>query len=433
MSPEYVAMIILFGSLILLMLLSMPIAFSLGVSALVTAIYLQIPFFNLFQKMSVGLSSFVFMAVPFFIMMAQIMSDGQITDRLMNFCKIIVGRVRGGTAIVNILVSMLFGGISGSSSADVASIGSMIIPAMKDEGYDSGYAVAVTVTSSVQGVIIPPSQNMIFYVVAAASGLSISKLFVAGYVPGILLGISLLIPTVIIAKKRNYPVSPKLGAKESLKVVAQALIGLGAIVVVIGGIVGGIFSATEAAGIAAVYALFVTTFIYKNMSFKLFIKGVTKTLPALSTVMAIIATSSAFSYVLSYLKVPQRLTMVLLSITDNSSILMLLIILLLLVLGCFMDMGILILLLTPILFPVAIGIGYDPYQFGIILVLSLGVGLCTPPVGTSLFLGCSIGKVPVESVIKDFLPFYLSMIFMLLLITFIPAISLWLPSLISTV
>ncbi|MGD1820860.1 MAG: TRAP transporter large permease [Pleomorphochaeta sp.] len=433
MSPEYVAMIILFGSLILLMLLSMPIAFSLGVSALVTAIYLQIPFFNLFQKMSVGLSSFVFMAVPFFIMMAQIMSDGQITDRLMNFCKIIVGRVRGGTAIVNILVSMLFGGISGSSSADVASIGSMIIPAMKDEGYDSGYAVAVTVTSSVQGVIIPPSQNMIFYVVAAASGLSISKLFVAGYVPGILLGISLLIPTVVIAKKRNYPVSPKLGAKESLRVVAQALIGLGAIVVVIGGIVGGIFSATEAAGIAAVYALFVTTFIYKNMSFKLFIKGVIKTLPALSTVMAIIATSSAFSYVLSYLKVPQRLTMVLLSITDNSSILMLLIILLLLVLGCFMDMGILILLLTPILFPVATGIGYDPYQFGIILVLSLGVGLCTPPVGTSLFLGCSIGKVPVESVIKDFLPFYLSMIFMLLLITFIPAISLWLPSLISTV
>ncbi len=432
MSPEYVAMIILFGSLIILMLLSMPIAFSLGVSALVTAIYLQIPFFNLFQKMSVGLSSFVFMAVPFFIMMAQIMSDGQITDRLMNFCKIIVGRVRGGTAIVNILVSMLFGGISGSSSADVASIGSMIIPAMKDEGYDSGYAVAVTVTSSVQGVIIPPSQNMIFYVVAAASGLSISKLFVAGYIPGILLGISLLIPTVIIAKKRNYPISPKLGAKESLRVVAQALIGLGAIVVVIGGIVGGIFSATEAAGIAAVYALFVTTFIYKNMSFKLFIKGVTKTLPALSTVMAIIATSSAFSYVLSYLKVPQRLTMVLLSITDNSSILMLLIILLLLVLGCFMDMGILILLLTPILFPVAIGIGYDPYQFGIILVLSLGVGLCTPPVGTSLFLGCSIGKVPVESVIRDFLPFYLSMIFMLLLITFIPAISLWLPSLIAT-
>ena len=223
-------------------------------------------------------------------------------------------------------------------------LGSMIIPAMKDEGYDSGYAVAVTVTSSVQGVIIPPSQNMIFYVVAAASGLSISKLFVAGYIPGILLGISLLIPTVIIAKKRNYPISPKLGAKESLRVVAQALIGLGAIVVVIGGIVGGIFSAMEAAGIAAVYALFVTTFIYKNMSFKLFIKGVTKTLPALSTVMAIIATSSAFSYVLSYLKVPQRLTMVLLSITDNSSILMLLIILLLLVLGCFMDMGILILL-----------------------------------------------------------------------------------------
>jgi tripartite ATP-independent transporter DctM subunit len=433
MNPEYIAMIILFGSLIVLMVLSMPIAFSLGVSALITAIYLQIPFFNLFQRMSVGLSSFIFMAVPFFIMMAQIMSDGKITERLMNLCKILVGRVRGGTAVVNILVSMLFGGISGSSSADVASIGAMIIPAMKDEGYDPGFAVAVTVTSSVQGVIIPPSQNMIFYVVAAASGLSISKLFMAGYLPGILLGISLLIPTVIIAKKRNYPVSPKLSAKENIRIVMQALLGLGAIIVVIGGIVGGICSATEAAGIAAVYALFVTCFIYRNMSFKKILQGVGKTLPALSTVMAIIATSSAFSYVLSYLKVPQRLTAVLLSITSNSSLLMLLIILLLLVLGCFMDMGILILLLTPILFPVATGIGYNPYQFGIILVLSLGVGLCTPPVGTSLFLGCSIGKITVEEVIKDFLPFYLSMIGMLLLITFIPAISLWLPSIINTV
>ena len=428
MSPENIGILMLFGLLIFFMIIRIPIAFSLGLSAVVTATYLNIPYFNLYQRMAVGLRSFTFMSVPFFIVMAQIMTDGQITERLMKLCNIIVGRIRGGTAIVNVLVSMLFGGISGSSSADVSSIGAMIIPAMVEEGYDPGYSVAVTVTSSVQGVIIPPSQNMIYYAVAASSGLSISRLFITGYIPGILLGISLMIPTVLIAYKRKYPVSEKKSFRENLQVIKEAFLGLGAIIVIIGGIVGGVCSATEAAGIAAVYALFITFCVYRNMTIKKFINGISGCLQSLATVMAIIATSSAFSYVLSYLKIPQKLTTFLISLTDDKAILMLLIILLLLILGCFMDMGILIILLTPILYPVATNIGYDPYHFGIILILGLGIGLCTPPVGTSLFLGCTIAKMPIEKVIKDFLPFYLAMIILLLILTFFPILSTWLPS-----
>jgi len=428
MSPENIGILMLFGLLIFFMIIRIPIAFSLGLSAVVTATYLNIPYFNLYQRMAVGLRSFTFMSVPFFIIMAQIMTDGQITERLMKLCNILVGRIRGGTAIVNVLVSMLFGGISGSSSADVSSIGAMIIPAMVEEGYDPGYSVAVTVTSSVQGVIIPPSQNMIYYAVAASSGLSISRLFITGYIPGILLGISLMIPTVLIAYKKKYPVSEKKSFRENLQVIKEAFLGLGAIVVIIGGIVGGVCSATEAAGIAAVYALFITFCIYRNMTIKKFINGIYGCLQSLATVMAIIATSSAFSYVLSYLRVPQKLTTFLISLTSDKAILMLLIIVLLLILGCFMDMGILIILLTPILYPVATNIGYDPYHFGIILILGLGIGLCTPPVGTSLFLGCTIAKMPIEKVIKDFLPFYLAMIILLLILTFFPILSTWLPS-----
>lgn len=428
MSPETIATIMLFGILIFLMIIRFPIAFALGISAVATAIYLDIPIFNLYQKMDVGLNSFTFMAVPFFIIMAQIMTDGGITDRLMKFCNILLGRIRGGTAMMNVLVSMLFGGISGSSAADVSSIGAMLIPAMEKEGYDTGYSVAVTVTSSVQGVIIPPSQNMLFYAIASASGISISRLFITGYVPGILLGIGLMIPTYVIAVRRKYPIGEKKTFRENIKVIREAVLGLGAIVVVIGGTTTGICSATEAAGIAAVYALLLTVLVYRNMTFKILVEGLKKCLPTLAMAMAIIASSSAFSYILSYLKVPQNLTNFLLTVTDSRVLLILLLLLLMLLLGCFMDMGILILLLTPILYPVAVtGLGFDPYHFGIVLVLAFGIGLCTPPVGTSLFIGCSIAKTPIENVIKDFLPFYLIMVGLLLLITFVPAISTWLP------
>jgi tripartite ATP-independent transporter DctM subunit len=418
---------LLFGLLIFLMIVRVPIAFCLGISSLFTALYLDIPFFNLYQKMSTGLTSFTFMSVPFFIIMAQIMTDGGISDKLTQFCNVLVGRMRGGTAMVNIIVSMFFGGISGSSIADVSSIGSFLIPAMEKEGYDKGYSVAVTVTSSVQGVIIPPSQNMIFYCVAAGSGISISTMFIAGYIPGILLGIGLMVPAYIIAVKRAYPLSTRKSFWQNMTIIRESVLGLITILIVIVGITLGIFTATESAAVAAVYALLLTVFAYRTMSIKKFRDMLFRSLGTLATIMAIIATSSAFGYVLSYLRVPARVATAFLSLTDNPLIIMLLINLLLLLLGCFMDMGILILLLTPILYPVATGIGYNPYQFGIIMILNLGIGLCTPPVGTSLFAGCAIAKLPIEKVIKDFLPFYTAMLVLLILIIIFPQISLWLP------
>lgn len=432
MSEVAIGTILLFSSLAVLMVIRIPIAFSLAISVLVTATYLGIPYFNLFQKMSVSLLSFTFIAVPFFIMMAQVMTDGEITSKLMAFCNILVGRIRGGTAIVNILVSMLFGGISGSSAADVSSIGAMLIPAMIKEGYDEDYSVAVTVTSSVEGVIIPPSQNMLFYALASASGISISTLLMCGYVPGVLLTLGLMIPAYMIAVKKKYPLGEKRSMKENMKIVWEALLGLGAIVIVLAGTSLGICSATEAAAIAAVYALVITVGVYRNMSFKMYVEGLKKCLPTMTMSMAIIAASGAFGYVMSYLKVPQNLAGWLLALTSNRILLILLLLLMMLVLGCFMDMGILILLTTPILYPIATGVlGFNPYHFGVVLVLAYGIGLCTPPVGTSLFIGCSIAKMPVEKVVKGFLPFYASMIIMLLLLTFIPALSLGLPSLLG--
>ena len=434
MSQIAIGTIMLFAALIILMVLRFPIAYSLGIAAVVTATYMGIPYLNMFQKMTTGLSSFTFIAVPFFIMMAQVMCDGQITKKLMRFCNIFVGRVRGGTALVNILVSMLFGGISGSSAADVSSIGAMLIPGMIDEGYDADYSVAVTVTSSVEGVIIPPSQNMLFDAISTASGLSISTLLICGYVPGILLTLSLMIPAVVIAIRRHYPLGEKCSLKENLRIVVEALLGLGAVVVIIVGTTTGICSATEAAAIAAVYALFVTVCIYRNMGFKLYWSGLLKCLPTLGMSMSIIAASSAFSYVMNYLKVPQNLTAWLLSITSNGTLLTLLLLLMMLVLGCFMDMGILILVTTPILYPIAVnGLGFNPYHVGVVLVLAYGIGLCTPPVGTSLFIGCSIAKKPVEDVVRGFIPFYLSMLILLLLLTFVPQITLCLPQMLGLI
>lgn len=432
MSEVAIGTIMLFASLAILMIIRIPIAFSLAISALITATYLGIPYFNLFQKMSVSLLSFTFIAVPFFIMMAQIMTDGEITSKLMACCNIVVGRIRGGTAIVNILVSALFGGISGSSAADVSSVGAMLIPAMINEGYDADYSVAVTVTSSVEGVIIPPSQNMLFYALASASGISISTLLMCGYVPGVMLTVGLMIPAYLIAVKKKYPLGTKHSMKENVKIIWEAILGLGAIVIVLAGTSFGICSATEAAAVAAVYSLFLTALVYRNMSVKLFVEGLRKCIPTMTMSMAIISASGAFGYVMSYLKVPQNLATWLLALTSNRTVLILLLLLMMLVLGCFMDMGILILLTTPILFPIATGVlGFDPYHFGVVLVLAYGIGLCTPPVGTSLFIGCSIAKQPLEKMVKGFLPFYLTMFAILLLLTFIPSLSLGLPRLLG--
>lgn len=430
MVTKMIGTLILFGLLFVLLLIRIPISFALGISSVITAIYLKIPLLIMFQKMVSGMNSFTFLAVPFFILTAQIMQEGGISDKLIDFAHVIVGRIRGGTAMVNIIASMFFGGISGSSVADVSSIGAMLIPAMEKEGYDKDYSVAVTVTSSVQGVIIPPSQNMIYYSLAAG-GISISKLFLAGYIPGILLGLSLMVPAYYIALKRDYPIGEALSFKENMIIAKDAILGLITVGIIIGGIIFGVFTATESAAVAGVYALLITTFVYKSMNLKKLKSVLISSCETLAMIMAIIATSSSFGVLLSYLKVPTLVANLFLSISDNPIIIMIMINVVLILLGMVMDMGVLILLLTPILLPVAKSVGIDPIHFGIIMILNLGLGLCTPPVGTSLFVGCAIAELPIEKSLKAFLPFYAAMIILLIIIIAVPQLSLWLPSVVA--
>lgn len=423
MTEQGIGIALLLGSFMGLMLVRVPVAFALGMSSVVTALYLDLPLLLIGQRMINGLFSFTFLAVPFFILVGNIMTEGGISDRLVKFADVLVGRFRGGLAQGNVVASTFFGGISGSSVADVASIGSFLIPAMKSRGYPAEYSVAVTVTSSVQGVLIPPSQNMIYYALAAG-GLPISKLFIAGYIPGLLLSAALIFLCWFMAVRHNHPTGDRYGFREGLAVLARASIGLFTIVIIIGGIIGGIFTATESAAVAVVYALFVTFFVYRSMDRTKVRRIMKGTLETLAMVVAIIMTSSAFGYLLSFLHVPSALADYILSLSDNKVVILLLINLLLLVLGMLMDMGVLILILTPILLPIATKIGIDPIHFCIIMMLNLGIGVCTPPVGTSLMVGCGIGGVSIEQTMRSLMPFYLVMVLVLMLVTYIPFLSL---------
>ncbi|WP_019402258.1 MULTISPECIES: TRAP transporter large permease [unclassified Chelatococcus] len=428
MSSNTIGIIILLGGFLGLMALRVPIAFALGLSSLATAWYLGVPSLLVAQRMVNGLYSFTFLAVPFFILAGQIMSEGGISERLVRFADIIVGRIRGGLAQVNIFASTLFGGISGSSVADVASIGSFLIPAMVKRGYKPEYAVAVTVTSSVQGVLIPPSQNMIYYALAAG-GLPIGQLFLAGYLPGVLLGLALMVLAYVLAVRQNHPAGTRYGWREGLKTAIDASIGLFTMVIIVGGIVAGIFTATESAAVAVVYALLVTVFVYKTMDRAAILRVLRESLGTLAMVIAIIMTSSAFGFLLSYLKVPALLAEAIFMVSREPWVVLLAINALLIVLGMLMDMGVLILILTPILLPIVKSIGVDPIHFGVVLLINLGIGLCTPPVGTSLIVGCSIAPTSIERTTRVLVPFYVVMIAVLMFVTYVPALSLGLPSL----
>jgi len=427
---QSIAITILLGLFLLLMFIRVPIAFALGLASLATAFYLDIPTLVIAHRMVNGLNSFTFLAVPFFILAGQLMSEGGISDRLVRFADTLVGRVRGGLAQANIVSSTMFGGISGSSVADIASVGSFLIPTMIKRGYRPSYSVAVTITSSVQGVLIPPSQNMIYFALAAG-GLSLEKLFLAGYVPGIILGGSLMLLAWVLAVRQGHPSGEKYAFKEAIGVALEASIGLFTVVIIIGGILLGIFTATESAAVATVYALIIARFVYRSMPLSKLLIVLKKSLSTLATVVAIIMTSSGFAFLLSYLEIPAALTKLIFSISSDPIIAMLAINVLLLVLGMLMDMGILILLLTPMLLPIAVQLGVDPIHFGVIMMVNLGIGLCTPPVGTSLMIGCSIGDVSIEKTMKDLVPFYVIMLAVLMLVTFIPQLTLWLPSLID--
>ena len=427
MADVTVASVLLLGLFIFLMIIRIPITFSLIFSSIVTALYLKIPLMAVVQQMVQGVRSFSLLAIPFFIIAGEMMGQGGISRRLILFSNLLVGRIRGGLAQVNCLASMFFGGISGSAVADVSSIGTILIPMMKEKGYDDDFSVGITVTSACQGVIIPPSHNMIIYSLAAG-GVSVGRLFLGGFIPGVLLGVGLMVVSYMFAIKRNYPKEKKYTLKEALQISKDAVLGLMTAIIIIGGVISGIFTATESAAVAVVYAFFITFFVYREIPLKAFPRILYNSLKTLAMVMSLIAAASAFGWLMAYLRIPAKATEALLSITHNRILLLLLINILLLLLGMIMDMAPLILITTPILYPVVVNsLGMSPVHFGVMLILNLAIGLTTPPVGSALFVGCAVGKIRIEQVIKTMLPMWLVMFTVLMLITFIPELTLWIP------
>ena len=428
MDTQTLSIIVLLGGFLLLVFLRFPIAYAVGIASVACMLVNGTNPALLCKLMVKGISSFSLMAVPFFITMGCLMGSGGISERLIDLANSLVGWMTGGMAMVNIVASYFFGGISGSAAADTASLGSILIPMMEDQGYDRDFSTAVTITSSCEGLLVPPSHNMVIYATTAGS-LSVGALFLAGYIPGALLAISLMVGSYIISKKRKYPKGDKFKFSEFIKQFGKSFWALAAIVIVVIGVVFGVFTATESAAIAVVYSLIVSVYIYKGLNWKGVWKVMGDCVDTLSIVLILIATSAVFGYCLTMLHVPAMAAEAITGISSSPIVIALLLNLILLILGCIMDMAPIILIATPILLPIATSIGINPIQFGIMVVLNCGIGLLTPPVGSVLFIGSAVAKLPIEKVVKATLPFYLCMIITLILITFIPEISLWLPGL----
>ncbi|ONI41688.1 hypothetical protein AN639_03110 [Candidatus Epulonipiscium fishelsonii] len=427
MSVEEMAIIVLLGSFLVMVFLRFPIAYAVALSSVFCLLYQGLPLTTIVQKMVTGISNFSLMAVPFFITMGCLMGSGGISEQLIHLANACVGWMRGGMAMVNIVASYFFGGISGSASADTASLGSILIPMMVEEGYDDDFSTAVTITSSCEGLLVPPSHNMVIYA-TTAGGISVGSLFLAGYLPGAILATSLMVGSYIISKKRNYPKGEKFSLKNFIKQLGISVWALAAVIIVVLGVVCGLFTATESAAISVIYSLIVSVYVYKGLNWKGVWKVLEQCIDTLSIVLILIATSNIFGYCLTTLHVPELAANAIINLTSNPIILALLLNLILLFLGCIMDMSPIILISTPILLPIATSIGIDPIQYGIMVILNCGIGLLTPPVGSVLFIGSAVGNVPMERVVKATFPFYICMIITLLLITFVPAISLFLPS-----
>ena len=416
---------ILLGSFVFFIIIRIPVVFALAVSSCLTMFYMHLPLMAFIQQMAKSVNSFSLMAIPFFILAGEIMGAGGISNRLLDCANVIVGRFRGGLAYVNVLGSMMFGHLSGSAVADVSSLGSVEIPMMEKAGYDTEFSVAVTVASACQGVLIPPIYSL------AAGGVSVGALFMAGLLPGVALGFLLLAVCIIMSIVKKYPKGEKVSFGQAIKTIWNALLALFTAVIILCGVTFGFFTATEAAAIASIYAFIVSMFIYKELKLSMMPKILMNTVKTLAMVFSLIAAAGAFGYLLAFLKIPTMITTGLLSITENRIVILLLINLMLLLLGCIMDMAPLILITTPILVPVVQQFGMSPVQFGVVLIFNLAVGLCTPPVGSALFVGCGIGKIPMERAVKSMLPMYLVMVIGLLLVTFVPQISLGLPRLLG--
>jgi tripartite ATP-independent transporter DctM subunit len=429
MTYDIPAISLLLGSFVVLLLIRVPISFTLGISAIITAIYLKLPLLIIAQRIVNGMESINLIAIPFFILAGAIMSEGKIAERLVNFAGLFVGRIRGGYAMVNCVASMFFGGVSGSAVADVSSIGALMIPAMEKKGYRKDFTVALITTSAVCAVLIPPSHNMIIYSLAAG-GVSVGKLLLGGLIPGIMLGLSLMVLSYIMAVKYKFPKEPVIPGKQKWIFFRDGLLSILLAVIIMGGIASGIFTAAESAAVAVVYAFILTFIIYRDEPLRALGGMLRNAVVIVAMVFLLIATSNAFGWILTYLGVPGAIAQFMLSISHNKYVILTLINVFLLILGCLMDMAPAIVITTPILLPIVTQVGVNPIHFGVIMVFNLGIGLCTPPVGNAMFVGCAVGKTTIEKIFKMLMLCYIPMVIVLFLVTFLPDLVMWLPNLV---
>ena len=432
MDSSTLATIILLAGFFILMFLRIPVTFSLLIATLASALVSGTNLSVMVNSMVLGANNVQLLAIPFFIIMGDIMAAGGMSDKIVALANLAVGRFRGGLAYVNVIDSMFFGGISGSAVADVSSLGSIVIPMMKKQGYKPEFAVGLTVVTACQGVLIPPSHNMVIYAVSAGGAVTVGSMLIGGLLPGLLLGATLIIMCALMANHYNFPGGVAVDYKgRRAGIILNAVAPMMIFVIIMGGIAAGIFTATESSAIACVYTFIITYFLFRSAKLRDFGTVLKKSLRTLAVVMTLIATAKAFAYMMTDLRIPEQITVALLTLTHNKILLLLIINLMLLILGCFMDMAPLIMIMTPILLPVVTSpaIGMNPVHFGVMLIFNLAVGLCTPPVGSALYVGCAVGKTTLEKTSIAMLPMYATMVVALLLVTFIPAISLWLPGL----
>jgi tripartite ATP-independent transporter DctM subunit len=421
-------LLILFGVFTLLMLIGTPIAFCLGVASFATVIYMGLPPLIVFQRLNSGMSVFSLLAIPFFIYAGDLMVRGGIAQKIVAFAASLVGHLRGGLGQVNIVTATLFGGISGSAVAEAAAVGGLMIPQMKQRGYGADYAVNVTSMAALIALLLPPSHNMIIYSISAGGKISIADLFTAGIIPGLLLAASLMVTAYFVARSRGYPTERFPGFTAVLHLGAVAIPGLLLIAIIFGGVRSGIFTATESSCIAVIYALLVTILVYRQMTWEGFVHATQGAVRTTAMVLLIIGMAAAFSWLMAFLKVPASLIASMNAVSENPLVVLMLLNVLMLFLGTFMDMGPTIIICTPIFLPVAQAYGVDPVHFGVIMILNFGIGLNTPPVGAVQFVCCAVGKISVWEAMRSIWPFYAAGLVVLGLVTYIPALSLWLPS-----
>ena len=425
--------LIVVGVLLGSFIIGVPIAYGLGLAAMVGAYQIGIPLEAVMLQISHGVSKFAMLTIPFFVLAGAIMAEGGMARRLVAFADVLVGivRVRGGLSVVNIVATTFLSGISGSSVADTSAIGSVMIPQMEKAGYPRVFATNVTISASVQALLVPPSHNAVIYSLATGGVISVISLFMAGVVPGLLFGFALIVLVLVLAYRDGHPRGQSVPWRDAIRITIDAAWGLVTLVIILGGILGGVFTAIEAGAVACVYAFFVTMFIYRDYRWRDLPLLVHRTMKTVAMVLTLIAFAASVGYMMALMQVPAKITAFFLTLSHDKHVILFLINILLLVLGCLIDMAPNILICTPILLPVVANFGVDPVHFGMIMMLNLGIGLCHPPVGSIIFVGCAVGKVSMEEVVRRIWPFYAVMFAVLMLVTYVPEISLWLPRLLG--